>query len=542
MDFNAADLFERVAGHLPEREAVVCGQARASFGELDRRSNQVARYLLSLGIGTGDHVGIYAYNRIEWVEAMLACYKIRAVPINVNYRYVEEELLYLLDDADFKAIFFEAEFSDRLGAIKSRLPLLAHYICFDPLPSGQDSLVDALDYQASVNGQSAAALQLERSGDDLYVIYTGGTTGMPKGVIWRQEDVVMALGGGIDATTQEKYDSPEAFADNCMREGAFAARNLQLAPLMHGAAQWGMLRGFFEGHTIIISDQRNFDAQWVWRTVEAEQANLMLMTGDAMARPLLDALEQGNYDLSSLFVLVSSAAVFSPALKSRFAEHFPNAIIVDSVGSSEGGFSGATVHDDSANVLDAGGPRMIVGRDTLVLDSDYNILPAKSGKTGLLARGGNIPQGYYKDVEKTAAAFVTAADGKRYAVPGDMARLNEDGTVTLLGRGANCINSGGEKIYPEEVEAAIKSHPEAYDALVVGTPDERFGARVTALVQLREGAETPSLEALQVACERRIARYKLPRTVFYVAEVKRSPSGKPDYQWARQEALSRLAE
>ncbi|MEH6591774.1 MAG: acyl-CoA synthetase [Halioglobus sp.] len=542
MEFNAADLFERVAGHLPEREAVVCGQARATYGQLDRRSNQLARYLLSLGIGTADHVGIYAYNRIEWVEAMLACYKIRAVPINVNYRYVEDELLYLFDDADFKAILFDAEFTDRLAAIAGRLPKLAHYISFDVPTPEQNGLLDVQDYQSAVVAQSDAALQLERSGDDHYVIYTGGTTGMPKGVIWRQEDVVMALGGGIDATTQEKYETPEVFADQCMQAGAFAARSLQLAPLMHGAAQWGLLRGFFEGHTIVISDQHHFDADWVWRTVEAEQVQLMLIMGDAMARPLLDALEVGQYDLSSLFVLVSSAAIFSPVLKSRFASCLPNAMIIDSVGSSEGGFSGVTVHDDSANAPDAGGPRITAGRDTLVLDSDYNILAGKAGQTGLLARGGNIPQGYYKDPKKTAAAFVTASDGNRYAIPGDMVRLNEDGTLTLLGRGANCINSGGEKIYPEEVEAALKSHDQVYDVLVVGTPDERFGSRVTALVQVREGATHPSLDALHEACERRIARYKLPRTVFYVDEVRRSPSGKPDYRWAREEAMSRLAE
>lgn len=406
---------------------------------------------------------------------------------------------------------------------------------------GVGAHLQSSDYKLAVNEQSDSPVSVERSGDDVYVIYTGGTTGMPKGVVWRQEDVVMALGGGIDASTQEKHNSPEAFADKCIAEGAFAARSLQLAPLMHGAAQWGMLRGFFEGHTIIISDQRHFDADWVWRTVAAEQANIMLITGDAMARPLLDALEEKDYDLSSLFVLVSSAAIFSAALKSRYCVKLPNAIIMDSLGSSEGGYSGVTVHDATAQSKDAGGPRLTLGLDTVVLDSQHNILAENSGATGLLARSDNIPQGYYKDPVKTAATFVTAATGKRYSIPGDMARLNEDGTVTLLGRGSNCINSGGEKIFPEEVEAAIKSHPNAYDALVVGTPDERFGSCVTALVQLRENTQEPSLEELHQACASHIGRYKLPKNVFYVEEVKRSPSGKPDYQWANQEAISRLA-
>lgn len=540
MEFNAADLFERVAGQLPEREAVVCGETRATYAQLDRRSNQAAHYLRSLGVTKGDHVGIYAYNRIEWVEAMLACYKISAVPINVNYRYVEEELFYLFNDADFKAIFFDAEFGEGLAPLKDRLPLLQHYIAFDETDTSVSESLQSVEYESALDKQSDEALCVERSGDDIYVIYTGGTTGMPKGVIWRQEDVVMALGGGIDATTQEKHTSPEELTEKCMAEGAFAARSLQLAPLMHGAAQWGMLRGFFEGHTIIISDRRNFDAEWVWKTVSTEQANVMLITGDAMARPLLDALEKKDYDLSSLFVLVSSAAVFSTALKSRYTQKLPNAIIMDSVGSSEGGYSGVTVHDAMAETKDAGGPRLTLGRDTLVLDSEHNILADKSGEAGFLARGGNIPQGYYKDPEKTAASFVTAANGNRYVIPGDMARLNEDGTVTLLGRGSNCINSGGEKIFPEEVEAAIKSHPSAYDALVVGTPDQRFGSCVTALVQLRENSETPSLEDIHQACASHIGRYKMPRKVFFVEQVKRSPSGKPDYQWAKKEAMSRI--
>lgn len=546
MQFNVADIFERVAANIAEREAIVCGESRVSYGEFDRTANQLAHYLASKGIGKGDHVAIYAYNRPEWVVAMLACYKLSAVPININYRYVEEELRYLLDDADIKAVVFDRQFAPLLLAVKDRLPLLRQFIALEDDSDADLDALGAVSYQQALDGQPQIAPAVERSGDDLYVLYTGGTTGMPKGVIWRQEDVIMALGGGLDMATGQPQASAAAMADRCLAENAFAMRSFQLAPLMHGAAQWGLLRALFEGGAVILSDKKSFDADYVWQTIENEKANVTLITGDAMARPLMDALQAREaagspYDLSSMFVIASSAAIFSPALKDLFTEKLPNVLIMDNIGASEVGYCGAAVHTKGGADRDAGGPRVAPGPDTVVLDDDFSLIPSGSGREGWLARGGNIPSGYYKDAEKTAKTYITASDGRRYAVPGDRVRANEDGTITLLGRGSHCINSGGEKIFPEEVEAAVKGHDDVMDCLVVATPDERFGQCVTALVQLRAGCAEPSLEALHEACARHIARYKLPRRVFYVETIARSPSGKPDYQWAKQEAQVRLA-
>jgi 3-oxocholest-4-en-26-oate---CoA ligase len=545
MDFNVASIFERVAQNVPDREAIICGDERLTYGEFDKRANRIAHYLASVGIGKGDHVAIYAFNRLEWVEAMLACYKLCAVPVNVNYRYVEEELQYLLNDADVKAIVFERQFGPLLAAIKDRLPVLKHYIAIEDGSGAALDNLNAAEYHTVMAQQSDAPLNIERSGDDLYVLYTGGTTGMPKGVVWRQEDVIMALGGGLDMGTGQPLASAEVMADRCAQPNAFAMRSLQLAPLMHGAAQWGLLRALFEGGAVIFSDKKSFDADHVWQLVGKEKANVMLITGDAMARPLMDAMnvraESGEpYDLSSMFVLASSAAIFSPSLKDAFTEKLPNVLIMDNIGASEVGYCGAAVHSKGGADKDAGGPRVQPGPDTIILDEDYNVIPMGSNREGWLARGGNIPLAYYKDEEKTKKTYITAGDGRRYAIPGDRARANEDGTITLLGRGSGCINSGGEKIFPEEVECAIKAHPAVVDTLVVGTPDERFGSCVTALVSIRPGFAEPTLESIQEACTSHIARYKLPRRIMFVNEIARSPSGKPDYKWAKEEALRQL--
>ena len=547
MEFNVADLFERVASHVPDREAIICGDARLTYGDFDRRANRMARCLAASGISKGDHVAIYAYNRLEWVEAMLACYKLCAVPININYRYVEDELFYLLNDADVKAIVFEQQFAPLLANVSHRLPLLTTYMVLEDGSNASLTGLHAVEYAAAMAQQTDTPLDIPRSADDLYVLYTGGTTGMPKGVVWRQEDVIMALGGGLDMATGQRLASAEVMADRCIQPNAFPMRSLQLAPLMHGAAQWGALRALLEGGVVILSDRKSFDADHVWHTVGQEKANVMLITGDAMARPLMDALEakrtadDAPYDLSSLFVIASSAALFSPTLKDAFTEYFPNALIMDNIGASEVGYCGAAVHSKGNADKDAGGPRVSPGPDIVVLDDDFSLIPSGSSREGWLARGGNIPVAYYKDEEKTRKTYITASDGKRYAIPGDRVRTNEDGSLTLLGRGSLCINSGGEKIFPEEVECAIKAHPDVFDTLVVGTPDARFGSCVTALIQLRPHAATPSLESIHTACASRIARYKLPRQLLFVDQIKRSPSGKPDYLWAKETAVQQLA-
>jgi acyl-CoA synthetase (AMP-forming)/AMP-acid ligase II len=542
MAYNIADLFEHTVDSVADREVLVVGDQRRTYAQLEGRANQLAHHLAAAGIGPGDHVGIYGSNSVEWIEAALAAYKVRAVPVNVNFRYVEEELRYLFDNADFKAVVYDREFAPRISAVRDSLPLLKHLIHIE---DGTDVDVDtALAELGSVAFEDAMASGSSerdfgpRSGDDRYILYTGGTTGMPKGVVWRQEDVFYSLGGGIDAYSNERVASEWSLAEKA-KAVETPMRSLTLPPLMHGAAQWGFLRFAFEGNVVVML--RRFDPHEVWRTVEREGINNLSITGDAMARPMIEALEElggpDALDLSSLFVLASTAAIFSPTVKDQYLELFPNLILIDAIGSSETGSNGMRMVAKGDTQNKGGGPTVSAARDTVVLDPDFN--EVAPGVQGRLARRGNVPVEYYKDPEKSAATFVTGPTGMRYALAGDEAILEEDGTISLLGRGSQCINSGGEKIFPEEVESALKAHPSVFDAIVVGVPDERWGQRVAAVVQPRDG-ETPSVDDLAAHCRDYVAGYKVPKEVHLVPEVVRSPSGKPDYPWAAKVARGEI--
>ncbi|MFL6207036.1 MAG: acyl-CoA synthetase [Acidimicrobiales bacterium] len=536
MAYNIADLFEHTVDSVADREVLVVGDRRRTYGQLEARANQLAHHLIDQGIQPGDHIGVYGSNSIEWIESAIAAYKARAVPVNVNFRYVEDELRYLFDNADFKAVIYDREFAPRIRAVRDALPLLRHLIHMDDgttVDVADDlSELGSVDFEAAMASGSPERDFGERSGDDHYVLYTGGTTGMPKGVVWRQEDVFYALGGGIDAYTNERVESEWSLADKA-KAVENPLRSLNLPPLMHGAAQWGFFRFSFEGNFIVFL--RRFDPQEVWRTVEREGINNLSITGDAMARPMIEALmEMGGpdaLDLSSLFVLASTAAIFSPTVKDQYLELFPNLMIIDAIGSSETGANGMRMVAKGDTQNTGGGPTVQAGRDSVVLDEDFNEIEPGTGVQGRLARRGNVPLEYYKDPEKSAATFVTGPSGMRYALAGDMAIHEADGTITLLGRGSQCINSGGEKIFPEEVEAALKAHPAVFDAIVVGVPDDRWGQRVAAVIQPRDGA-APTLEELDRHCRQHVAAYKVPKEVHLVPEVVRSPSGKPDYPWA----------
>ena len=534
MGFNIADLFERAVDAVPDRLALVCGDRRLTYAEFDAEANQMANHLLAEGFGHGDHIGIYGQNSAEWLIAMVAIFKIRAVPININFRYVQDELVYLFDNADLVAVVHGREYIPQIEAVREKVPGVRHYVMIDDSGDADPSALGSVSWVDAIAGSSPERPVLPRSDDDHYVIYTGGTTGMPKGVVWRHEDVFFALGGGVDAYTNERVTHGHQLA-----EKAAATENpmvsLNTPPLMHGAAQWGALRFLFEGGTVIFVPR--FDPAEVWSAVERDKVNTMMITGDAMARPLVEALEghTDEWDLSSLFVLSSSAAIFSPTVKETMLDLLPNIIIVDAIGSSESGMNGMAVQTKGQTATHGGGgPTVQAGRDAVVLDDDLKPLAPGTGTVGKLARGGNIPIGYYKDPEKTAANFVIAADGNRYVVAGDFALLEEDGTITLLGRGSVCINSGGEKIYPEEVEGVLKDHPEVYDTLVVGVPDDRWGQAVCAVVQPRHADAPPSLADLAAHCRTQIAAYKTPRYLVLVDEIHRSPAGKPDYPWATE--------
>jgi 3-oxocholest-4-en-26-oate---CoA ligase len=532
MEFNLADLFEHAADHFADREYVVAEGQRRTYGEMEQRANRLAHHLAGQGIGPGDHVGIYAYNSVEWVETLWAVFKLRAVWVNINYRYVEGELEYLFGNADLKALVYQREFAPRVRNVLATLPLLTHSVVVE---DGSDTPLAGLGSVAYEDAMASGSPVRDfgpRSPDDRYILYTGGTTGMPKGVVWRHEDVFFALGGGIDVVGGTKVDRPEQMVEKGLGQGP--TTSLPIAPLMHGATQWGVMGGSFVGNKIVLVSK--FDPHRVWRLVGEEGVNLIMITGDAMGRPLIETIEQrgDEYDLSSLVAVGSTAAVFSPSVKDQFFERFPTLAVSDAVGSSEGGANGYTLVQQGKTAM-KGGPTVNAVRDSVVLDDELREVEPGSGVVGKLARKGNIPIEYYKDPEKTAQTFIAAPDGTRYVVPGDFATIEADGTITLLGRGSVSINSGGEKIFPEEVEAAVKSHPAVYDAIVVGIPDERWGQRVAAVVQARAG-DPPTLEGLQAHCRTKLAGYKVPRELHLVEVVQRSPSGKPDYPWAQKMA------
>ncbi|WCO66133.1 acyl-CoA synthetase [Iamia majanohamensis] len=526
MAFNLADLAEHTVDLVPDRTALICGDRSLTFAELEARANRLAHHLAAQGIGERDHVAIYSYNSLEYVEAMLAAYKLRAVPINVNYRYVADELVYLFDNADVVAVVYQAGFADRIAEVRDRLPGLRHLVeiddgTADPVPTG------AVRYEDALAACSPERDFGPRDDGDLYILYTGGTTGMPKGVMWRHEDVWRTLGGGIDFVTGERI-TDEHQLSRAAAEGE-PSMGLVLAPLMHGAAQWGTLGGLFKGVTNVLLPR--FDPHLVWDAIERYDIGVISITGDAMAVPLIDALEERTYDTSSLMAIASTAAVFSPAVKDRLFDLLPNVFVSEAVGSSEGGFNGMRLVEKGATSGGTGGGMINVplGPDSVIIDDEGH--PVAPGEVGRLARGGNVPLGYYKDPVKTAATFIEV-DGRRLSVPGDLARLEEDGTMTLLGRGSQCINTGGEKVFPEEVESALKAHPDVFDALVIGVADERWGQAVAAVVAPRTGT-SPTADDLTEHCRSRIAGYKVPRRVHLVDEVPRQPSGKPDYTRAR---------
>ena len=517
--FNLADLFRVGAGAVPDREAVVHGDRRLTYAGLDDRARRLAAVLAVEGVGAGDHVGLHLHNSTEYLEGMLAAYLLRAVPVNINYRYVADELRYLFDDADLVALLHEPGFAPLIDEVLPDVPRLRCTIARGDDLERALAAVDPLD-PASVPG---------RSGDDHYVLYTGGTTGLPKGVVWRHEDIFFgALGGG----GQPPVRSPVELADRAERG---RTRLLPACPFMHGSAHWMAFSTLFTGGSIIVDPKPGFEPERVWQLVAEERATFLVIVGDAFGRPLVDAIatHPGRWDLSSLTVILSGGAILSPAVKDALLGALPGCLVVDGFGASETGGQGQMVAVPGA----AGpNPRFAMDDLTTVLDDDLRPVAPGSGVVGRLARRGRVPLGYYKDPARTAATF-PIVDGVRWAVPGDLATVEEDGTITVFGRGSVSINTGGEKVHPEEVEAALKGHPDVFDVVVVGVPDDRWGQRVAAVVQLRrDTAAVPSVDDLAGHARATLAGYKVPRSVVVVDEIVRSPSGKADYRWARSVA------
>jgi len=532
MEYNLADLWEKVVDTVPEREAMVCADRRLTYADADARINRLAHALAERGVGPGDHVALYLYNGTEYLEGMLAAFKLRAVPVNVNYRYVEDELRYLLDNSDAKAIVFHREFAPKLAAIRADLPRLGAYLAVDDdrAPSDADlAPLNAVGYEQALSQASPERDFDPRSPDDLYILYTGGTTGMPKGVLWRHEDIFF----GALSSMSPVISTPEGIAERAL---AGNTRMLPACPFMHGTAHWMAFATLFNGGCVIVDAERSMDPLHIWQLVASESVNFLVIVGDAMGRPLAEALDDLDppLDPAKTLILLSGGAILSPTVKRELASKLAGSIVLDGIGSSEAGGQGQMVASkDDDNPAQ---PRFAMNDQNTVLTDDLR--PAGVGVVGKLARQGHIPLGYYKDPEKSAATF-PVVDGVRWSIPGDHARIEEDGTITVLGRGSVSINTGGEKVYPEEVEGALKGHDDVFDAVVVGVPDERWGERVVAVVQGRDGAK-PSLDDLAAHVRTQIAGYKAPRDIVYADQITRSPSGKPDYRWAKGVAMREL--
>ncbi|WP_127782573.1 acyl-CoA synthetase [Rhodococcus sp. X156] len=533
MSLNLADLYEAVADALPDHEALICEGDRLTYSDLDARANRLAHHLLSLGLQPGEHVGLHMRNRIEFVEALLACLKARVVPITVNFRYTDTELSYLYDNAALVALVVEAEFVPSAAAVLPAAPGIKHVLTLDTLPAGTAlSGVEHADYHQAVAAQPESRGFGERSPDDHFVIYTGGTTGMPKGVVWRQEDFYYAALGGGNHGGEPLNTVAEVVESATAKAGTL--KFLVTAPLMHGAAVYSMFSTFYMGATQVLMKQ--FDELEVLRLVEAEKCSSVMLVGDAMARPLADAIaeHQGEFDLSSLFLIGSGGALWSRSVRDQLTELLPNIFLLDNFGASESGADGQVQLGADGHV------RLPASSHSVVVDERLQPIAPGSEDIGYLARLGHVPLEYFRDPAKSAATF-PVVDGVRMSVLGDMAQVEADGTIVLLGRGSLCINTGGEKVFPEEVEQALKSHPAVMDALVVGTPHPRFGEQVSAVVQVREGEQEPSLEELMAHCRTQVAGYKVPRALVVAPTIVRSPSGKADYRWAKKTAAESLA-
>jgi fatty-acyl-CoA synthase len=522
--YHLADLFEAVAARVPDRLAVRCDAGDISYAELDERTDRLAVGLAGKGIGVGDTVGLYLMNGPEYLEGFIAAVKLGAVPFNVNYRYGAEELSYLLGNANAKAVLFNAEFAGIMAEISPQLSSIKLAV------SVGGNAPDCTAYETLMT--SAPRKGFVRSEGDILLQYTGGTTGMPKGVMWPHKAFFFAcLGGGGHFHPAGPVTAPDQIAGRA--EEGYQLSMFTIAPLMHGAAIWAAWSALLGGLTLVLDPMRSFDAEAIWDRVEKFKVNVVQIVGDAMARPLRDALRDhpGRWNLQHVVNFGSGGAVFSQHLKESIREHLRDIAITDGMGTTEGGISGmAAESNDGIMRLPANDDQQVIVEDRIGV----------VGEMGLLGRSGHTPIGYYRDGAKTAKVFRTI-EGRLWTLSGDAARLDDDGMITLFGRGSTCINTGGEKVFPEEVESELRSHPDIRDAVVIGRPHDRWGEAVVALVSITPDAGKPDAGAIRAFLDGKLAGYKCPKEMFVVEEVKRSPAGKQDYRWAK-EALTGMLE
>ena len=540
MKWHFADIWEVIADVIPENEALVYGQTRRSWQEYENRAARLAQVFTDQGLGPDAKVAIFACNCSEYLEAQFGLFKARCVPVNINYRYLETELVYLLDNSDSEALVFQARFADKVAAIRDQLPGVRFFLEID---DGSGKHLDgAIDFEEAI-ASTKPMPRIERSEDDIYMLYTGGTTGMPKGVMYRQGEFAPAIlagyaGRGIEPPTNEEE---LVAAVRQLQETGAAPRSMPACPLMHGSGMWlGAIAAHHLGGTVITFDNNSFDPAAFLALIDAEKVTDTVIVGDSFGKPILKVLDAAKADnkpcdLSSLVYLISSGAMCSLEVKRRLLE-YGSFIIVDAIGSSEGNMGAAIMNRDTPENETA---KFTPNPTTKVFTEDWREVQPGSGEIGLIANGGFTPVGYYKDPVKSAETF-REINGHRYSIPGDYATIEADGTLTLLGRGSVSINTGGEKVFPEEVEEAIKTHPSVYDCLVVGVPDERFGERITAVTSFQNDEQVEDADLIDWV-RGQLAGYKLPKTIVAVPVVERAANGKPNYKWAKETAIERCA-
>lgn len=542
--FNLSTVFDTVARAVPDQEVLVWRDRRLTYAQMNARIDGLARALVAHGLGCHtereglaghesgqDHLGLYLRNGNEYLEGMVAGYRARVAPFNVNFRYVTDELLYLLTDARTRALVYHAEFAPQVAAIRDRLPDLELLVQVAD-ESGNDLLPGALDYESLLWTPVPERGMPAPRGDDLFVLYTGGTTGMPKGVLWRNDDIFVTSMGGTPFGTSEPYASYDAIAD-AARAAAGGMTLLMIPPFMHGAAQWSTFHIITGGGRIVLPDDvRRFDPADALRTAVRERVVSIPVVGDAVARPLVEEIERGDYDLSGLAAVNNGSAPLTPGVRARLLEALPHILVMDAAGASETGLQMSSM---SAKGMEADTATFTPVAATTVVDDLFARVLEPGEGDGWLAQRGRVPLGYLNDADKTARTF-PVIDGVRFAIPGDRARYLEDGRIELLGRDGVTINSGGEKIFVEEVERALSAHPDVRDVVVVGRPSERWGSEPVAVVQLAEDSAVSDTDLLAEA-GRHVARYKVPKAIIRVPLVERSPSGKADYRWARAQAV-----
>ncbi len=534
--YNLSDLFKIVVETKPDDEALVCGERRLTYRQLEERATRLALWLRAKGIGAADTVGIHAFNCTEYVEICFAAFKLKAIAVNINFRYTAEEARYIYDNAQLKALIYSAELEDVIKESLSAAPGIKAIARIRDDATAAPGIAGAIDYEDALTAAQGSLDDIVLSDDDQILLYTGGTTGMPKGVIWPHKALFFGgFGGGGNFHPEGAVKSPGELVSR-VQEG-FYMKLLPTAPLMHGAGLWATLIGLFAGHTVFLNDKPGFDAEYILDKVVEEGVSCIMIVGDAMGLPLLAALKAnpGRWDLSSLMAISSSGALLSEHVQKELMPFLPPYTrLVIAMGSSETGQSGTGAKPAKEGLIAL--PRSETTDVAIEENGVWRF--AETGEMGILVRMGNLPLGYFRDPQKTAETF-TQIDGRRCSISGDNARLEDDGMITVFGRNSQCINTGGEKVFTEEVEEAIRSWDGIVDAVVVGVPDERWGQKVVGVVALREGVRQDA-QAIREHARKHIAGYKVPKDIVFVDEVFRTPVGKADYRWAKSVAEAQL--